>query len=138
MHGLTVYMKEGLSFAWDLSLENSADSYLCFRLALLYSVSYFFSLYRSPSPPVYIVFDCISSNMDEVFSINLSATVFVFGDFKVYHKDWLTYSGGKDPPGELCFVLQWLYLHWEIVIMLLPQFPLTFYQIQNRMPCFIA
>ena len=40
MHGLTVYVKEGLPFAWELSLENSADSYLCFRLALLHSVSY--------------------------------------------------------------------------------------------------
>ena len=30
MHGLTVYVKEGLPFAWDLSLENSADSYLSF------------------------------------------------------------------------------------------------------------
>ena len=44
MHGLAVYVKEGLPFAWDLSLENSADSYLCFRLALLHSVSYFFFL----------------------------------------------------------------------------------------------
>ena len=45
MHGLTVYVKEGLPFARDLSLENSADSYLCFRLALLHSVSdLFFSL----------------------------------------------------------------------------------------------
>ena len=30
MHGLAVYMKEGLPFAWNLSLENSTDSYLCF------------------------------------------------------------------------------------------------------------
>ena len=45
MHGLTVYVKEGLPFPRDLSLENSAGSYLCFRLALLYSVSYFFFLY---------------------------------------------------------------------------------------------
>ena len=30
MHGFTVYVKEGLPFARDLSLENSADSYLCF------------------------------------------------------------------------------------------------------------
>ena len=44
IHGLAVYAKEGLPFAWDLSLENSADSYLCFRLALLHSVSYFFFL----------------------------------------------------------------------------------------------
>ena len=42
MHGLAVYAKEGLPFARDLSLENSADSYLYFRLALLHSVSYFF------------------------------------------------------------------------------------------------
>ena len=49
MHGLTVYVKEGLPFAQDLSLENSADSYLCFPLALLHSVSYFFFLYQSPS-----------------------------------------------------------------------------------------
>ena len=38
MHGLTVCVKEGLCFAQDLSLENSADSYLRFRLALLHSV----------------------------------------------------------------------------------------------------
>ena len=90
--------------------------------------------------------------------------MFVFGDFNIHHKDWLTYSGGTDRPGELCynfsisndltqmvnfptripdcdshspalldfflltlvFVLQWLSLHWKILIMLLSQFPLTF------------
>ena len=30
MYGLAVYVKEGLPFALDLSLENSGDSYLCF------------------------------------------------------------------------------------------------------------
>ena len=50
-----------------------------------------------------MVFDSISSNIDEVLSINLSANVFVFGDFNVHHKDWLTYSGGTDQPGELCY-----------------------------------
>ena len=40
MHGLAVNMKEGLPFARELSLANSADFYLCFRLALLNSVSY--------------------------------------------------------------------------------------------------
>ena len=49
------------------------------------------------------VFDSISSNIDEVLSINPSANVFVFGDFNVHHKDWLTYSGGTDRPGELCY-----------------------------------
>ena len=103
MHGLAVYVKEGLPFARDLSLENSADSYLCFRLALLHSVSYFFFLYRSPSSSLCTVFDSISSNIDEVLSINPSANVFVFGDFNAHHKDWLTYSGGTDRPGELCY-----------------------------------
>ena len=49
MHGLAVYVKEELPFATNLSLENSADSYLCFQLVLIYSVSYFFFLYRLPS-----------------------------------------------------------------------------------------
>ena len=103
MHDLTVYVKEGLAFAWDLSPENFADSYLCFRLALLHSVSYFFFLCRSPSSSLCTVFDPISSNLDEVHSINPSANVFVFGGFNVHHKDWLTYSGGTDRPGELCY-----------------------------------
>ena len=63
MHGLAVYVKEGLPFERDLSLENSSDSYLCFRLALLHSVSYFFFLYRSPSSALCTVFDSVSSNI---------------------------------------------------------------------------
>ena len=47
-------------------------------------------------------FDSISSIIDEVLSINPSANVFVFGDFKFHHKEWLTYSSGTDRPGELC------------------------------------
>ena len=103
MHGLAVYVKEGLPFAHDLSLENFTDSYLCFRLFLLHSVSYFFFLYRSPSSLLCTVFDSISSNIDEVLSINPSANVFVFWGFNVHHKDWLTCSGGTDRPGELCY-----------------------------------
>ena len=165
MHGLAVYVKEGLPFARDLSLENSADSYLCFRLALLHSVPYFFFLYRSPSSSLCTVFDSISSNIEEVLSINPSANVFVFGDFNLHHKDWLAYSGGTDRPVNsviislsrmtllrwltfllrsltviltvllfwiylfiltLVFALQLLSLYWDILIMLLSQFPLTF------------
>ena len=160
MHGLAVYVKEGLPFARDLSLENSADSYLCFWLALLHLVSYFFFIYRSPSSLLFTVFESISSNIDEILSINPSANVFVFGNFKSHHKDWLSYSGGLPncynvyisnnltqmvnfptwiPDSDshspalldlfiptLVFVLQWLSLHGEILIMLLSQFLLTF------------
>ena len=74
-----------------------------FSTCLLHSVSYFFFLYRSPSSSLCTVFDSISSNTYGVLSINPSANVFVFGDFNVHHKDWLTYSGGTDTPGELCY-----------------------------------
>ena len=46
-----------------------------------------------------MIFDAISSNIDEFFSINPSANVFVLGDFNVYHKNRLTYSSGADKPG---------------------------------------
>ena len=75
MHGLTVYVK-----------EFSADSFLCFRLTLLHSVSYFFFLYESPMNHYAPVFDSILSYIDEVLSINPSANVCVFGDFNVHHK----------------------------------------------------
>ena len=38
----------------------------------------------------------------------------------------------------LVFVLQWLSLKWEILFVLLSQFPLTFHHIHNGMPRFIA
>ena len=83
MHSLTVYLKEGLSLAWDLS----ANSYLRFRLSLLLSISYFFFLYRLPSSSLCIVFDSISSNIDEALSINPSGNAFTFGNFNVHHKE---------------------------------------------------
>ena len=98
--------------------------------------------------------------------------VFVFGDFNLHDKDWLTYSVGTNRPGYLCyknkpdylcyisnnliqminfpwipdcgchspalldlylpltlvFVLQWLSLHWESLIMFLSQFLMAFLQ----------
>ena len=160
MHGLTVYVKD-LLFAWDVSQENSADSY--FQLDLLHSVSisawflmpYHLTLMR--------------------FSWSTHQIVFVFGDFDIHHKDWLTYSAIPInlidavnsviiflsqmtllrwltfPLGSqtitfrvfffwisfflltLVFVLQWLSLHWTILIMLLSRFPLTFHQTQKEM-----
>ena len=76
---------------------------LMFSTGFTLLMSYFFFLYESPSWSLCTVFDSISSNIDEVFLINPSANVFVFGDFNVHHKDWLTYSGGTDRPGELCY-----------------------------------
>ena len=44
-------------------------------------------------------FDSVSSNIDQVLSVKPSANVFVFGDFKIRHKVWLTYSGQTNRPG---------------------------------------
>ena len=46
-------------------------------------------------------FRFVSSYIDEVLSIIPSANAFVFGDFNVHHKDWLTCSGGTDRSGKL-------------------------------------
>ena len=51
--------EERTSFARDLSLENSADSYLRFRLVLLHSVWYVFFLYWLPSSFLCTIFDSI-------------------------------------------------------------------------------
>ena len=107
VHGLAVYVKEGL----DFSLENSADSFLCLQLTFLHSASYFFFLYWSPSLSLCTAFDSISSKTDQVLSINTSPNVFGFGDFDVHHKDWLTYSGGTDRPAEICCNLKLPY--WD-------------------------
>ena len=41
--------------------------------------------------------------------------MFVFGDFNVHHKDWLTYSGGTDRPGELCHNFSFSNHHTQMV-----------------------
>ena len=83
---LEAYVKEGLPFARDLSVKNSMDSYLCFQLVLLLSVSCLFFFYQSPSSSLCTVFYTISSNIDEVLSVNPFAYVFVFGDSNVHLK----------------------------------------------------
>ena len=59
MHRLAVYMKEGLPFARNVSLENSIDSYLCVRSALLHSLPCFSSFCLLPSS--YLCTVCYSS-----------------------------------------------------------------------------
>ena len=49
----------------------------------------------------YTVFDSISSNVGEILLINQFANAFLFGDFNIHHKNWLTYSSGTDRPGKL-------------------------------------
>ena len=69
-------------------------------------MSYLIFIYQAPSTSLHTVFDAISSNTDEVLSINPSSNVFVFGDFNIHHREWLTYSGRTDTPG--IFVVNFL------------------------------
>ena len=83
MHGLAVYVK-GLSFARDLSLENSTDCYVFDWLYFTQCLTSFSSIDHLLQ--LCAVFDSISSNIDEVLLSNPSANVFVFGDFNIHHK----------------------------------------------------
>ena len=96
MHGLAVYVKDGLSFAQDLHLENSTD------LTFVFDWPLSGLLYQSPSS-LCTVLDSISSGIDEVLLINPFANVFFYGDLNILHKDWLTYYGGTDKPGEFSY-----------------------------------
>ena len=71
LHGLAVYVRERLHFA--------LCKFLCFRLALLDSLVYFFFLYRSPSLSLCRVFGANSSDIDEALLINPSSNVCLSG-----------------------------------------------------------
>ena len=176
MHGLAVYVKEGLPFAHDSSLENFEYSYLCFGLALLHSLSYFFSaiicllclcaqfliqfhlkqmrfsrstyllmllsleilksIIRTGLPILVELIDLVKSVVIYLsqmtllrcltFLLESQTVILIVLLFWIYF--FLL---------ALVFVLQWLSLHWEILIVL-PQFPLIYHQIHKWMPCFIA
>ena len=86
MHGPAVYVKEGLPFAQNLSLENCGFLLHVFDW-LYFTASYFFFLYWSPSSTQFTVFDSISFIIDDVLSINPSVNVSVFEDFNVRLKE---------------------------------------------------
>ena len=92
MHGLAVYVKAGLPFGQDLSLENSR--FLLMILTGFTSLSV--TLLSRLTITFFVFIHSISSTIDEVILTIPSANVFVFGDFIVHHKDWLTFSGETD------------------------------------------
>ena len=111
MHGLAVYVKAGLSFGQDLSIENCR--FLLMILTGFTSVSV--TLLSHLSITFFVFIHSISSTIDEVISTIPSANVFVFGDFNVHHKDWLTSSGETDidPVNfTIMFLSQMTLLRW--------------------------
>ena len=102
------------SFAWSCSLcEGRTNFYMglmswklwVFLLMFLTGFTSLSVLFLFPLSLTFLslctVFDAISSDMGEVLLINPSANVFVFGNFNLYRRDWLTYSGSTDRAGEL-------------------------------------
>ena len=119
IHGLAVYVKEGLPFAGDFSLENSTDSYR--SNWLYYAQCLIFFLSWSPSLSLCLVFGSISSNMDEVLSINpgLSMNILCTGNKLLLQRGFF-----KNSAGHLLLALRFLgglynFHHFVIIFSLL-------------------
>ena len=100
-----------------------STGYTSFSILLLFLPSHSSSLFT--------VSDAISSNMDEDPSINPSANVIVFENFSVYHKGWISYSGGTNRPGKIIFLSQTTLLRW--LVFLLRSLTVTFTSICSTM-----
>ena len=125
MHGLAVYEKEELAFPQDLTLENSADSYLSFQLALFTQcLTSFFSIYHLLClyAQFLILIHLTSMSFSQPNHCN-QLNSFVFGNFGHHHKDWLNYSGRADRPGDrpgIVFLSQKTLFRW-LTFLLGPQ-----------------
>ena len=84
-HGLGVYVKEGFPCGRDASYEDADSPFMCFRLALLHSTAYIFTLYR-PQTDGCDVIDKISSQIDKILAKHPSANIHICGDFNVHHE----------------------------------------------------
>ena len=102
MHGLGVYIKDGLPCARDTSHEDLNSPFMCFRMALLHSTTYLFFLYR-PQNEGSSVLNSIAEQIDNILIHHPSANICVFGDFNVHHVQWLVHSNHTDNVGVECY-----------------------------------
>ena len=100
-HGLGVYVKEGFPCGRDTSHEDANSPFMCFRLALLHSTAFIFTLYR-PQDDGCDVIDKIASQIDKILVSYPSANIHICGDFNVHHEEWLVHSNKTDPVGRYC------------------------------------
>ena len=102
MHGLAVYIKEGIPCARDTSFESPDQPFMCFRMALLHSTSFIFFLYRPHHDNLGCI-NSISTNIDKVLCSYPSANIHVCGDFNAHHMEWLIHSNKSDDAGVGCY-----------------------------------
>ena len=97
-----VYIKEGLPCGRDKSHEDTDSSYMCFRLALLNSTSFIFTVYRAQDDGCTVI-DKIANQIDKILVDYPSANIHIIcGDFNVHHQEWLIHSNKTDPEGRHC------------------------------------
>ena len=114
MHGLSVLFEGRTLFCMGLiSRTLQIFTYLFNRLYCTQCLTSFSSIDHLLC--LYAWLFILFHQTDEVLLIKPSANVFVFGEFNVHHKGWLTYSGGTDRPGELCYNFSILYDLTQIV-----------------------
>ena len=74
---------------------------MCFKVSLLLSTSYVFTLYRPQNDGVSI-FESISEKIDTILLSQPSASIHICGDFNIHHKEWLIHSNTTDFEGRYC------------------------------------
>ena len=94
MHGLAIFARSNLPIARQVDVEDPRESFMCFKLSLLWSTTFLFFLYRSPSSQNCSVIQSVSNN-----ATHNSANVFVFGDFNINHEEWLEFSHDTNASG---------------------------------------
>ena len=74
-HGLGAYVREGLPCGRDLSHEDANSPYMCFRLALLHTTAFIFTLYRPQEDGCHVL-DQIANQIDKILVEYPSANMF--------------------------------------------------------------
>ena len=100
-HGLAAYIKNDFPCSRASSYEDPSLPYMCFRVALLQSTAFIFTLYRPQTDGV-AIFDSIAENIDSVLVDHPSASIHLCGDFNIHHKEWLIHSNCTDEEGRYC------------------------------------
>ena len=136
---ILTYVFDWLCFTQCLTSFSSIDHLLrlCARILILFVFEDLTSIIRTGLPILVEVVDLVSSSITFLSQTTLlrwltfvlaSQTVIFTVLFFWIYLFVLT----------LVFVLQWLSLHWEILIILLSLFPFNFHHIHNGMPRYIA
>ena len=136
MHDLVLYVKERLSFARVLSLKNSQDFYL-FSTANEFA----FEVFKVHHKEWLNDSGAIDRPGAICYNFSISNAITQRVNFPTWIPDSDSHSLGLLDfflsPGT-SIILQWFCVHWEILIMLLFQFPLNFLLTEKWIPLIIA